>query len=307
MLPEVTIVLTTSDLDEIKRLSGLAATRNTTYIYLSSSAITDMFDNPIVSIEPPNAVLVDNFVDDFTSPVLLSFDFDADSGTLVLTFSETVNSSSLDITGITFFSDLTSPSQMYMLQRQPQYVSPPLNTISIVLNNDDLNEIKIRDMLAIDNTTLWLSIRAATVRDMNSIAVLASPVLNVTTFIPDTTPPMLLSFSIDMNRGELTLNFDETVNSSSLVFNYLALINNETFMPIPIDPDDQHQLTGGTLLTDVRPSLTFQFDTMDFNEIKRKDMCTRARGVADCFLVLRSDAIFDMSRNGLFGCRQVNS
>lgn len=38
-----------------------------------------------------------------------------------------------------------------------------------------------------------------------------------------------------------------------------------------------------------------------------QDMCTRARGILDCFLVYRSDAIEDMSSNGIDGCRQVES
>ena len=80
-----------------------------------------------------------------------------------------------------------------------------------------------------------------------------------------------------------------------------------TFMPIPIEPDTQYQLSRGEVLTTPMPVLTFSFTEADLNEIKRRDMCTRGLGVLDCFLVYRSDAILDMSRNFIDGCRQVNT
>ena len=82
-----------------------------------------------------------------------------------------------------------------------------------------------------------------------------------------------------------------------------------TFMSIPIDPDTQHQLNGGKLLTDSLPEkyevtivskrfidmnstiVLVTFAVTDLNEIKRQDMCTRNLGVLDCFLVYRSGAI----------------
>ena len=84
-------------------------------------------------------------------------------------------------------------------------------------------------------------------------------------------------------------------------------ISNETFMPIPVEPDTQHQLTGGTVTPDNRPQVTFALTEGDLNEIKRQDICTRALGRLDCFLVYRTDAIRDMSGNPIDGCRQVNT
>ena len=229
------------------------------------------------------------------------------TGVLTLNFTETVNSSSLDTSGITFYSTMTAPLQTYTLSGFHNAVTASSDVIWITLTNDDLNELKVRQMLAVSNSSTFLSLTPDTIRDMNNNMVSSSPVFQVRNFVPDTTPPTLRSFSIDMDSGQLTLNFDETVQSMSLQSRYLALISNMTFVPTPADPDDQHQLTGGTVLTSNMPSVTFQFTEDDLNEIKRQDMCTRARGVNDCFLVYRSDAILDMNGNGIEGCRQVDA
>ena len=306
-LPQVVISLSTSDLNEIKRRDLLGTSENDTYIFFSQDTIDDTFGNSVVGIPPSGAIRVTSYQRDTINPVLTGFDFDANSGTLTLTFSETVNSSSLDTSGINLFDRASTSTPSYSLSGQYVSVSPPLNIISIVLTNDDLNQIKIRETLAVDNSSLYLSLTSITIMDMDGNSVLQSPTFSLSSFIPDTTPPRLLNFAIDMNRGELTLRFDETVNATSLIFDYLALINNETFMPIPIDPDTQHQLNGGRLLTDNLPEVTFAFTEADLNEIKRQDMCTRTLGVLDCFLVYRSGAIMDMNGNGIDGCRQVNT
>lgn len=304
--PNVLISLSDADLNQLKLRAQLATSRNNTYIFFTDTAIADTFGNSVVEIPVENAEMAGSHGQDETSPVLLGFDFDANSGTLALTFSETVNSSSLDTSMITLSSD-RSMSQFYTLSGQYSSVSSPFNIIDVVLTNNDHNELKIMDALAVDNTTLYLSLTSASISDMAGNPTRPAAFIPVTDFVPDTTPPSLLNFTIDMDQGELILTFNETVNSSSLIFEYLALISNETFMPIPVNPDSQHQLTGGTVLTSNHPSLTFAFTEEDLNEIKRQDMCTRPLGVLDCFLVYRSDAVRDMSGNGIDGCRQVDT
>ena len=306
-LPEIVIDLDVVDLNEIKRKEGLATSENNTYIFFTSLTIADTFGNLIVETAPLNAVKVTQYIADVINPELTGFDLDMNTGVLTLNFTETVNSSSLDTSGITFYSTMTTPLQTYTLSGFHNAVTGSSDVIWITLTNDDLNELKVRQMLAVSNSSTFLSLTPDTIQDMNNNMVSSSPVYPVGNFVPDTTPPTLRSFSIDMDSGQLTLNFDETVQSMSLQSRYLALISNITFVPTPADPDDQHQLTGGRVLTSNMPSVTFQFTEDDLNEIKRQDMCTRARGINDCFLVYRSDAILDMNGNGIEGCRQVDA
>ena len=307
-LPEIVINLSTLDLNEIKRRE-LARSYFDTFIFLSDLAIADTFANQIVEIGPQDAIMVMNYMDDTIDPFLVDFDLDMNTGTLMLSFTETVNTSSLDTSGITFYN-MMSPAlatQTYRLSGDYAFVSNHSDVIAIILTNNDLNELKVRQMLATERDNTFMRIMRNTILDMNFNRVRDPIVSQVVNFTEDDTPPLLLSFTIDMDAGELMLYFDETIDSSSLRFDHLALINNETFVPTPIDPDDQHQLGGGTVLTPNQPSLTFAFSETDLNEIKRQDMCTFALQEQDCFLVYRTDAIQDMNMNGIEGCRQVDT
>ena len=307
-LPEIVIQLSRLDLNEIKRRE-LATFELDTFIYLSNLAIDDTFGNPVVDILPEEAIMVMTYAEDTIDPFLVDFDLDMNTGTLTMSFTETVNTASLDTSGITFYSEMNpgTASQTFTLSGDFAFVSNHSDVIDVILTNDDLNELKVRQMLATERSNTFLRITRDTILDMNFNRVRDPMVSQVVNFTADETPPLLMSFTIDMDTGELTLNFDETINSSSLRFDHLALINNETFVPTPADPDDQHQLRGGVVITPNGPSLALAFTEEDLNEIKRQDMCTRALQELDCFLVYRTNAILDMNMNGIEGCRQVDT
>ena len=228
------------------------------------------------------------------------------TGSLTLRFSETINSFSLDTSAITFYSDDLGMGEMYTLSGLYDSVTIPADEIIVVLTNDDLNEIKILEMLATDGSNdTFLQIEPHGINDMQGNEVILSDILPISDYKLDETIPELISFEIDMDMGQLTLNFTESVNGSSLQFDYLALIRYETFVPTPSDPDSQFQLTSGVVLTSNGPILTLVFTEDDLNEIKRQDMCTKDGQEQRCFLVYRSNAIADMNNNFIFGCRQT--
>lgn len=80
------------DLNELKRIRGLATTRNDIYIAITSGTIADMNSNNIPSNDTQQ---VQYFTDDHTHPAL---HLDINTGTLVLNFTETIDILSLDIT-----------------------------------------------------------------------------------------------------------------------------------------------------------------------------------------------------------------
>ena len=59
-----------------------------------------------------------------------------------------------------------------------------------------------------------------------------------TTFIPDTTVPYLISYSLDLSREVLVLNFSETVNAGSF-------LSNKIYLQSTFDGGTVFQLTGG--------------------------------------------------------------
>ena len=314
-LPTVTIILSTTDLNRIKQLATLYTSVNNSYLYLSSHAVADTSGNLNTAILPPQAIRALLFTPDKTLPVFVGFDLDMNMGTFTLTFSETVNPATLYVTGMTLYDDDLEPTVAYQLRGPYTNVSTPSNVIIVTVNNNDLNAIKAQSPLLATSdagspytsSNTFLTMATFTVRDMssNNVTGVYLP-MRVSRFVPDTTPPQLLSFSVNMNTSQLTLNFSETVLTSSLHPTYLSLLSNATFVPIPYNPADQQQLSGGTLLTYANSfSVTFQLSDEDSNTIKAKNMCTRALGVLGCYMAYGTGAVQDMSNNFIIGCRYL--
>jgi len=98
--PIVEIQLTTSDLNNIKALVSLATSIETTYLAFFSDAVTDLSGNGIDMLATTSALVASDFFADTTNPLLNAYELNLDEGTLILTFSETVNASSFDLSGV---------------------------------------------------------------------------------------------------------------------------------------------------------------------------------------------------------------
>ena len=300
--PIIVIRLGLFDLNELKRMPYLATSVENAFIHFTNYTVSDTFGNAVVPIDEYDKLQVTNVTNDNINPVLEGFELDMNTGVLTLSFSETVNSATLDTAGITLYSSQTLLDINYTLSGDYVTVSPPSNIIQLEIVNNDLNEIKFRRMLAVSNETTFLSISPITIRDMDGNFVDQSNIFPTIRHTPDITPPMLLGFTIDMDLGQLMLSFDETVMEDSLMFTFLALRNNASGM---FTDDTQHLLTNGMTISPDSDIITMQLSVDDLNEVKRKDLCRRFIGAADCYLVMQTEAIQDMSTNRLQGCRRL--
>ena len=303
---EIEIVIHNDDLNEIKKRPALATSINNTYIFIAAETIRDMFSNANVEFTPEEAIRASAFTPDNISPSLNGFELDMDTGVLRLSFTETVNTSSLNTAGITFYSEETSgATETYSLSGNYVTINNYDPVLVVQLTNDDLNEIKVLEMLATRPNDTFLRITPSAILDMNDNSVATSDILPVTEYTSDITPPVLNTFVIDMNLGQLVLNFSESVRYESVLFDYLAVRANETLPSIPANADRQHQLTDGSVLTLSGPSLRLQIIEPDLNEIKRKDVCTIDLKEQDCYLAYRTGGIRDMANNPIQGCREL--
>ena len=78
---------------------------------------------------------------------------------------------------------------------------------------------------SINNT--YLSITSDVTNDTSSnpaVPITPPNAIKASSFVLNTTPPMLLSFQMDLNKGQLTLRFSETVNITSLQLPYFTLL-----------------------------------------------------------------------------------
>jgi len=81
------------------------------HIYL----VVDMNDNCVNSISSSNAEVVHNFLPELERPSLLLFNFDLSTRIVTLSFDETVNIASLDVSSLTLQSAPSSPFTPYTL------------------------------------------------------------------------------------------------------------------------------------------------------------------------------------------------
>ena len=286
-----------TDLNAIKYRSTLATDNTTTFISFTNQTVVDLNDGEVVPEENDSGKSVRILTPDHTGPVLLSFSLNMTSTTLILTFNETVNASSLDVSELAIQHSSTSSSSYHS---SPLYLTPGLNEtytdsdnghiLIVHLGPTDRNELKKRRNLGISNDTTYLMATPEALSDMSGNTLFAMRDGNakqVDEYTPDILPPVVASFSVDMDLGQLVITFDETVQVSSLILTGLTLQDNTTAAGI------NFTLNGGAMPMPVSDSTTLEvyFTAVDFNTIKRLTLC-RERAI--CYLRHIQAVVIDM-------------
>ena len=302
------------DLNTIKSLGGLATSPDDTFLSITEFAIRDMNGNAVFPIEESMAIQVDVYQRDMTRPLLEAYDLDMDSGELMLTFSETVNVSTLDVTEILFLNDNFNASQMFTLTDASYSQSRDWPIIVVQVGDDDLNIIKQLLQLAVSNSTTFIELTEFVIRDTADNMNLPLNATQVVSFTPDTTQPRLISFNLDLSLDVLTLSFSETVRAVTLDPTQLTFIAGEPLIGSAsgsgsgsgsilgsglstMDYFTNYTLTGGENLplsfdsTELRLKLTFE----DRNELKR--LTKLATSLRNTFVSITSDFINDTNVN----------
>lgn len=113
--------------------------------------------------------------------------------------------------------------------------------IIVTLSKHDLDELKHIFGLAIAEETTYITFPSHLLLDMNGNMVVPIPPSDsqrALSTIPDTTPPELIYWDLDMDNGRITLMFMETIDSSTFSITELHIVSdtNSTIC---------YQLTGG--------------------------------------------------------------
>ena len=220
--------LTPSDVNIIKRFSdGLGKLDNSTLIRLAHASVFDTSGNPV---NGTFGLAVDVIITDSIAPEVNRFDLDMNTGHLTLYFTETVFAIDVEPSEISLQNTgtLTTSSAGYTLSSASLPIQ--INDTAVLLNltNNDQNEIKKRPLLAVDNTTTFLTLMSKALNDTSGNPVVSIPVesaLSVTSYTMDETLPDLKSFSLDLDSGTLSLKFTETVNATTLVVQKLSFLD----------------------------------------------------------------------------------
>ena len=267
----IVVSLGSLDLNELKRLRTLATHPNNTFLSITPSTIADMSRNGVVQINRSDALMASNFTEDSTSPILIAFSLNLNTKRLLLTFDETVNASSLNISSITLYSNASMPIVMYTLIDSTTVLNDGVVS-EILLSDMDVNLIKYRSALAVSTETTFLQMQRNGVKDMNdNFFINASTILQVRDgdLTTDTNPPMLDTFDLDIDAGTLSLTFSEVINSSSLMLEAITIQSSQA-----LSPEEFYMLTGGALSgTNIHPGhppvVVVALTLDDLNNLKR--------------------------------------
>ena len=298
--PVILLKLDSRDLNYIKSVIGLATETNNTWLSLQSFTIADMNRNPVEEVISANPLQAANFTEDVVRPELVSFNLDIDLGRLDITFSETVDVSSLNVSGITLqtgplsvmedrltLSPGAGPTHSYSNSSDWPFISIEIGSI-------DLNELKRRTQLAVSNDTTFITLTSFAIMDTNGnmlVPVSSGNATPVDNFVPDTTPPELLEFRLNMDEGSVTFTFSETVDCSSLDPTSLTILSYPG-----AQGQEQVPLTGGTV-TNAQNSTSVRLliDIDDLNELKRiREIATSTN---NSYVTIAAGGILDMNEN----------
>ena len=293
----VILTIDSVDLDVIRSNPNLGTSTQNTYLRLLPTFLNDLNENPLLG---RSAGLQASSVEGPTGPtVLASFDLDMNDGTLTMTFSNDIQVSTVQASMLT----IQSTAQLDAVAYSPSGLSMSANTqdsniLVISVANNDLNALKGQLNLATLATNTWLSFPSTFAQDIFGVAiasVLANDSIQVSTYTPDTTPPIPTRFRLDMNSGIIDLTFNEPMNPDSVNFISFAVQNSGTTSTV-------YTLTGGELMStgsDAPTQIDIVMTTDDLNGIKIVENLATNR--LDSFVNLGAGSISDISGNGVLG------
>merc|ERR1719272_2377527 len=215
----IDISLTLDDMNAIKKIKTLAADKDSTFLTFNTELVVDTatVPNAVVAVTHELAL---NHLPDTKGPVIEFFDLNMATGVLTLSFSETVLRDSITVAELSIQNAATNPAQKRPLAAATVQADDS-HIIRMTLDVDDMNEIKRLDQTCTKtggDCFLVATVDAA--KDMTNINEVDTVVLAVSTsdtgYVEDTVDPKFVSFDLNMNDGELTIVFDETVDVSEL-------------------------------------------------------------------------------------------
>ena len=284
----VILSITTFDLDVIKRFTMLGVSQDTTYISFLRGLVIDYALNEAVLIPTTNALKASQFIQDTSGPLLVGFNVSMNDQLINLRFSETINSSSVDVTKFIFLNAMRAATSSYTLT-DSDVITNDSTLLTISFSFTDINNIKAIEDLLTSRDDTYIAIDREGLMDMAGnelIEVFPFNAEQVTMFSPDMIPPEIVNYTIDIDQGNLLLTFTETVQERSLDVTELTFQSNYTV------PATQYSLTAAISNSESSYILSITISLFDLNNIKAlTELCTSPD---DCYLSFSTDLVMDM-------------
>eukprot|EP00911_Craspedida_sp_UC1_P002296 UC1_evm1s1737 len=282
----IEVVLTKSILDTIKAFPGLAVSQSTTKISFTGDVIGDMFGNVNRAIVDVSAETCAVFTADSVKPEVTSLTLDMNDETVELIFTETVDSTTIDASKLTFAFGGESRTLS-----SATVLSSVKDTVKIKLSADDKNAL---DLLALASSreTTALKLFAGAIFDT---APVANPVVEATIpatqYVTDGKSGTLLAFTADIDSGVIVLEFDKVMDASSYSGKHVVLQSRGFSAGDSVDLENSKVTSTNGLF------VTIEFDKVLLDEIKRRD--DLFTDVNNAFLSVSSLALKDVRSNNI--------
>lgn len=249
----VQIELPLGTLNTITRNSNLCSSIDNCFILWRNNSFVDLSNISAIEFTIPVSVLVE----DMTQPDLVSFSIDLMDGLLNLTFSEPVNGDTFLISALTLTDGANQQEAINgsIVEGGETFSSK----VGITLSSASLNFAK-----SLGTPRLAIQGTASSDAAGNIVAeITVANSIQPTSIVGDQTPPMLLGFiPSDPSSREITLTFDEFVNTATWNGNQLFIV-----LQVSVGDVMYSGFTTGMLAPTMSNRISYTFSSTDFSSL----------------------------------------
>jgi hypothetical protein len=223
----ITVTLTLDSANEVRALTSLATSDQNTFLLIDNTAFTDTDANAAYPVLASDATQVTSagYQADITEPLAEKFKLDLTTGKMMVKYEQPVNGASVDPTTFTLTSSAAGALSSHTLSVGCTTSQDVDTWFTMTLTKTDLDQIKKLDVC--DNVNAeagcFLRFGANSVTDATGLPIVsiasAPAALPCIAYTADATAPTLLDsgfVKLNLNNGEMTLTFSETIDLGSL-------------------------------------------------------------------------------------------
>jgi len=184
---------------------------------LDAATIDDVFGRDVVAIARNRGLQAKSVTPDTISPTISSSKLSMSTSTLFIAFSEAVNVSTFVSTAIVIQASANATDGRALTATDITFADDA-QSCTVILSDADEDHVKRNTGLAtgLSNTFVSYSGLVADLAGNSMETVRNTAAAQITEFNGDSVKPYLTGFGIDMELGNVALNFSEVMNASSV-------------------------------------------------------------------------------------------
>lgn len=209
---------------------------------------------------------------------------------LSLVFSETMAFSETLLSGSVQLGDDASGTNNITLA-SGEITASQSDSSTLTFTLSDAHRDAVSAWNGAGKTTLYIKVTTPGFKDLTGNSIATTTWCALGTWTKDTTAPTLSSWALNMQLKQLTMNFDENMDVSTLN------IGQVTIQDTASGPATSYTLTNSTTSSSDGTNIVVNLSLTDFNKLVDDTVLASSQGTS--WLVMPSTAIKDMSGNGV--------